>query len=228
MKTLNKLIALAMLCLLPLAACKAGPVDISPTEFIDSIAKTAGDGGEKALSAYVGRTCNFNARADKVVPGEYLKIVCSYQLELLLCLSPDELDKIEKYDVLGFEGTVKEIEAGEGQRIRVIMDPVRVTDYTFQVTGKAEHIFNNFNQDGNWVDQDGNLLEEGWDVAMFLDDSVIKGRQIDVYLPEGHGIQEGDSITVRGKITCPEYYYGVTWIEDVPKQLVMLEPELDP
>ena len=223
MDTLERALPLAfLLCLfILLPGCGSQPSpEQDPAAFTANFAAAAASGDRKALDAYQGNTYRLNGVVDALVPGQYILVRCPDTVDLRVCLPQEELEALTLDAVIGLEGTVKEVEAeklGDMARWKIRMEPAHITDRAFEVTGEVEEIFHDWNR-------------EGQDYAAIWDSSVVQDRQINIYLPEGHHVKAGDSLTARGALLAPSNpeEFSVAYIHGrgTPEVFVMPEAEL--
>lgn len=181
--------ALCCLCLLGWGCREKGP-ETTPAGFTASFAAAVSSGDEKALAAYQGNTYRLNARVDAVLPGEGVSIRCPGESRITAALSQEELEGLQAGEVIALEGTVKEVQAHSSGVTEMVLDPAQVVGREFEITGQVEKIFHDWERDGQ-------------DYAALWDSSVVENRQVNVYLPQGHEVQEGDTITAQGALTAP-------------------------
>lgn len=186
----KRLLAAALACLfLPACQSQEQP-EQTPAGFTASFAAAVSSGDEKALAAYQGNTYQLNARVDGILPGEGVSIRCPGESRITAALSQEELEGLQAGEVIALEGTVKEVQAHSSGVTEMVLDPAQVVGREFEITGQVEKIFHDWERDGQ-------------DYAALWDSSVVENRQVNVYLPQGHEVQEGDTITAQGALTAP-------------------------
>ena len=184
------LLAAALACLfLPACQSQEQP-EQTPAGFTASFAATVSSGDEKTLAAYQGNTYRLNARVDAVLPGEGVSLHCSGSARITAALPQEELEGLQAGEVIALEGTVKEVQAHSSGAAEMVLVPAHVAGKEFEITGKVEKIFHDWERDGQ-------------DYAALWDSTVVESRQVNVYLPQGHEVQEGDTITARGALFAP-------------------------
>lgn len=208
-----------LLCLLLLPGCGGpAPTKSTPASFTADLTVAAESGDEKALSAYKGNTCQLNAKVENVLPDGYITVRCTDSVRIRLSIPQEELQGLKMGDVLALEGAVNEVEIkqyGGMSNVTMTMDPAHVTGNVFAITGEVEKIYHDWDRDGQ-------------DYAAMVDNSVVQGRQVNIYLPEGHGLREGDSLSAKGTLTAPGDYAGgllAASEKGGPEVFVMYEPE---
>lgn len=212
------LLACLLLCLFLLPGCNTkAPVEASPASFTAGFAAEAGAGDEKALDAYRGGSYQLNAKVEAVLP-DHIVIQCTDRARIHLYLPQEELQGLQVGDVAAFEGTVKELDVkkfGDMSHVTMTMEPASFVGDVFEITGEVEAIFHDWDRDGQ-------------DYIAMMDDSVAQGKQVNIYLPEGHGFQEGDMFSARGVLAVPVGYQGggLSVSEDgAAESFVMYEPD---
>ena len=186
----KRLLAAALACLfLPACQSQEQP-EQTPAGFTASFAATVSSGDEKALAAYQGNTYQLNARVDAVLPGEGVSLHCSGSARITAALPQEELEGLQVNEVIALEGTVKEVAAQSNGLTEMVLDPAHVVGKEFEITGQVEKIFHDWERDGQ-------------DYAALWDSTAVENRQVNVYLPQGHEVQEGDTITVQGALVAP-------------------------
>ena len=181
--------ALCCLCLLGWGCREKGP-ETTPATFTAAFSAAVSSGDEKTLAASQGNTYRLNARVDAVLPGEGVSIRCPGESRITAALSQEELEGLQAGEVIALEGTVKEVQAHSSGVTEMVLDPAQVVGREFEITGQVEKIFHDWERDGQ-------------DYAALWDSSVVENRQVNVYLPQGHEVQEGDTITAQGALTAP-------------------------
>ncbi len=104
-----------------------------------------------------------------------------------------ELETLEAGCVVTVEGQVKEARIknyGDMVNAWMIMDPAKVQKSSFEVAGQVEEIFSGWARDGQ-------------EFAAIWNSTVVLDQQINIYLPEDHTIQVGDTITAQGALLAP-------------------------
>ena len=178
--------ALCCLCLLGWGCREKGP-ETTPATFTAAFSAAVSSGDETALAAYQGNTYRLNARVDAVLPGEGVSLHCSGSARITAALPQEELEGLQAGEVIALEGTVKEVQAHSSGAAEMVLVPAHVAGKEFEITGKVEKIFHDWERDGQ-------------DYAALWDSTVVESRQVNVYLPQGHEVQEGDTITARGAL----------------------------
>ena len=181
--------ALCCLCLLGWGCREKGP-ETTPATFTAAFSAAVSSGDETALAAYQGNTYRLNARVDGILPGEGVSIRCPGKARITAALPQEELEGLQVNEVIALEGTVKEVAAQSNGLTEMVLDPAHVVGKEFEITGQVEKIFHDWERDGQ-------------DYAALWDSSVVENRQVNVYLPQGHEVQEGDTITVQGALVAP-------------------------
>lgn len=212
--------ALLLLVFLTLSSCKAetAPAAQDPAAFVAQFTQTAQSGDEAALRAYEGNTYRFNARAEGIVSGQYILVRCTDRVRIRAYLPPEELEDLSPGEVIGLEGSVKEVKMktyGDMPNVQMILDPAHVAGDVFEITGEVEAVFQDLGRDGQKC-------------AAVWDNSVMLERQINVYLPENPEVRVGDRITARGGLLGPSDpdQFCMAYIPDrgFPEVFVMPEP----
>lgn len=210
-----------LLCLFILfSGCESRPSpEQDPAAFTADLAAAAASGDGKALDAYQGNTYRLNGAVDALVPGQYILVRCPDTVDLRVYLPQEELEALAPDAVVGLEGTVKEVQRekyGDIIRAEMILEPAHSIGNTFEVTGEVEEISH------DWV-------RNGQDYAAIWDSSVVQDRQINIYLPEGHDVRVGDTLTARGALLAPsnpeEFSIGFIRGRGTPEVFVMPEPD---
>lgn len=181
--------ALCCLCLLGWGCREKGP-ETTPATFTAAFSAAVSSGDETALAAYQGNTYQLNARVDAILPGEGVSLRCPGESRITAALPQEELEGLQAGEVIALEGTVKEVQAHSSGVIEMVLDPAHVVGREFEITGKVEKIFHDWERDGQ-------------DYAALWDSTVVESRQVNVYLPQGHGVEEGNTITAQGALTAP-------------------------
>ena len=182
----------AALCCLGLLGwgCREKGPETTPATFAAAFSAAVSSGEETALAAYQGNTYRLNARVDAVLPGEGVSLHCSGSARITAALPQEELEGLQAGEVIALEGTVEEVQAHPSGVTEMVLDPAQVVGREFEITGKVEKIFHDWERDGQ-------------DYAALWDSTVVESRQVNVYLPQGHGVEEGDTITARGTLFAP-------------------------
>lgn len=203
-----------------LSSCKREPpVELTPQSFMAAFASLTSDKDEKAIAAFEGNTYQLNVKVEGVVSDEYVLIRCSENAKIKIYAPPQELQEVKNNDIIAFEGTVKEVNTetwNDRFSTEMIMEDAHVTARVFEITGCVEELC----QDAS---RGGQIYASIWD------NSVVLERQINIYLPQNHGLEIGDSFTTRGTLLYPAYpdEFTVGYIKGrgFPEVYVMPEPE---
>lgn len=177
------------LCFLFLFGCQAEePSDREQTAagFIAGFAGAAASEDEQALAAYVGNTYQLNARVGGLPSQGNIYIRCSNTAKISATVPLDEWEALEVGQVIALEGTVKAVK----DNAEIILEPAHVTGDVFKLTGKVKGVYHDWGRDGQ-------------EYALIWDSSIVKDRQINIYLPEDHQVCEGDTITAQGSLVAP-------------------------
>lgn len=181
--------ALCCLCLLGWGCREKGP-ETTPATFTAAFSAAVSSGDETALAAYQGNTYRLNARVDAILPGEGVSIRCPGESRITAALPQEELEGLQAGEIIALEGTVKEVQVHSSGVTEMVLDPAHVVGREFEITGQVEKIFHDWERDGQ-------------DYAALWDSTVVESRQVNVYLPQGHGVEEGNTITAQGALTAP-------------------------
>ena len=125
-----------------------------------------------------------------MLPGEGVSLHCSGSARITAALPQEELEGLQAGEVIALEGTVKEVQAHSSGVTEMVLDPAQVAGKEFEITGKVEKIFHDWERDGQ-------------DYAALWDSTVVESRQVNVYLPQGHEVQEDSEIARRGALFAP-------------------------
>lgn len=208
---------LGFFCLFIISGCQSGQhTGQDPANFIAEFTAVAETGDEKALAAYKGNTYRLNVEVDGVVFDQYIHIRCTNHAKISAYVPAEDLDNLKAGCVVSLEGTVKEVKADVMGDIEMTMDPAHVVGDVFEIIGEVEEIFHDWDRGGQ-------------DYAAIWDSSVIRDRQINVYLPEGHNVQVGDRLSAQGALVAPLYpeEFTVAYIRGRETADVFVMPEPD-
>lgn len=184
-------LGLLLLSLLFLAGCQRSQ---DPAAFTADLVAAASSGNDKALAAYKGKTCQMNVSVAAVVRDEYVMVGCSDYVSIQIRLPSDELVGLQINDVIAVEGTVEDVDVkvfGGMYNVRMTVGSAHVMETAFELTGKVEEIWRDWDKEDQYY-------------AAIWDSSIVRDRQICVYLPQGHDIQKGDTITAQGALCAPQ------------------------
>lgn len=202
-----------------LYGCKKTPsAEITPQTFTASFASLVAGHDEKALAAYEGNTYRFNARAGAISSDKVL-IYCSERAKIRIFLPQGELEKLQRNGIASFEGRVKEVKTetwNDKFSAEIVMEDARVIESIFEIKGRVEEIF--------W-----DCYHNEQYYAAIWDSSVFDDVQINIYLPDEHTLEPGDSFTARGALLYPSNpeEFVVAYLDrcGLSEVFVMPEPE---
>lgn len=184
-------VGLLLLSLLFLAGCQRSQ---DPAAFTAGLVAAASSGNDKALAAYKGKTYQMNVPVAAVMREEYALIRCSDYVSIRIFLPSDELAGLQINDVIAVEGTVEDVEVkifGGVYNVQMTVGSAHIMETAFELTGKVEEVWRDWDKDDQYY-------------AAIWDSSIVQDRQICVYLPQGHDIQKGDTITAQGALCAPQ------------------------
>lgn len=185
---MRKLGILCAMGFLLFSVCSCAPKE-GPADFAAQLAEDFSENSEQAIAAYQGKSCRIAGSVLRVDREGYVQMDCGRDVSAWVYLPQEELEKLELCDVLRIEGTVKQIAERNvtPKAPRIEIDPVKGVETEFEVTGQIGKIYHDWYRGGQ-------------DYAAFFSDEVLPGCQVNIYLPEDHGFQEGDRITAVGAL----------------------------
>ncbi len=206
------------LCFLILFGCQAEELsgqEQTAAGFIAGFAGAAASEGEQALAAYAGNTYQLNARVGGLPSQGNIYIRCSSTAGISATVPLEEWEALEIGQVIALEGTVKAVNTSRFGNAEMILEPAHVTGDVFELTGEVKGVYHDWARDGQ-------------EYASIWDSSIVKDRQINIYLPEDHQVCGGDIITARGSLVAPSNLgeLGIAVLPDrrTDEVFIMYEP----
>lgn len=206
-------------CFFWLCGCQAGELpnrEETAAGFISDFAEAAASDDGQALAAYVGNTYQINARVSGLSPDGVISIRCSSTAKISVTVPLEEWKALQIGQVIALEGTVKRIDTDQLGGAEMVLEPAHVTGDIFEISGEVADVYHDLERDGQ-------------DYVIIWDNSVVKNRQINIYLPENHEVQKGDIITAQGSLFAPSNLgeLGIAVFPDrnTDEVFIMYEPD---
>ena len=142
---------------------------------------------DRARRALKGSTLLMNVVVSRVSEKNILSIQESDSLRVIIDFGSEDTSKLTTGQVVTIEGQVTEL--SDGFLPTLTLSTARVITETFRYSGKIEKIYTDVN--GSWRKY-----------CLFGDHEILPGYQLVVFLSEDKEYQEGDILTVEGKVQC--------------------------
>lgn len=214
------LVFFLLVCFLGLSGCQTRDMpnpEETAASFISDFAEAAASGNEQALATYVGNTYQINARISGLPSEGIVFIRCSNTARIKVTVPLEEWKTLQVGQVIALEGTAKSMETNGFGGAELFIEPANMTGNIFEISGEVENVYHDWGRDGQ-------------DYVLVWDSSVVKNRQINVYLPKNHEVQKGDIITARGTLFAPgnlgELGLAVFSDRNTDEVFIMYEPDM--